>query len=106
MNVTFQNFTPDTLMNDMNDQMSTIPEWGKLLLILVMLICIIVLVIVINKIAFRSNYTNYTNSTNVSNKPNKSVKINNTDYIIYFFVLPSVMLVSGLIGLLSWFGLF
>lgn len=103
MNVTFQKFTLDTLMNDMNDQMSTIPEWGKLLLILAMLICIIVLVIVINKIAFRSNYTN---STNVSNNPTKCVKINKTDYIIYFFVLPSVMLVSGLIGLLSWFGLF
>lgn len=103
INATFQKLTIDTLINYIQNQMSTIPEWGKLLLILATLICIIVLIIVINKIMFRSNYTN---STNVSNKPIKSVKINKTDYIIYFFVLPSVTLVCGLIGLLSWFGLF
>lgn len=31
MNATFQKFTIDTLINYIQNQMSTIPEWGKLL---------------------------------------------------------------------------
>jgi len=75
----------------------------KVIIILAFLICIIGLFIVINKVSF--GYNNI-KSQNVSNKTSKKVKVSKTDYIIYFFVLPSVMLVSGLIGLLSWLGLF
>lgn len=103
MNIVFQKLNLDSLISNIREQLNTITVWEKAIIILAFLICIIGLFIVINKVAF--GYNNI-KSQNVSNKTTKRVKVSKTDYIIYFFILPSVMLVSGLIGLLSWIGLF